>query len=749
MNKCISKRLLFILFGVALLMISTLLTTFYIVRADTITPNDEDFEKALAKAPKGLSWNDKDFTLADFEKAANERPDVTNSMPNVDHKSEKINRAKIFSSSNPNNPHTSIIQMTNGTHQTGAVWSSMDNNNYFDISHDQTTSMWLYFGKNSNNDSNLNGDGMAFVLQNDSLGENAIALSGGLPVNGQSLGVWGADWDYKNHDRTKLSATAIQNSWALEFDTFNNVSSSQYEITGEGVSFDNKNPISGAHIAGNYPASPGTYLSYNSYPKNFFTLNHNNLAGKPKLVDSNWHHVTIHWNSTNSELSYKYDDKNPDTGKPIKQTPSIFKINTNNFDSTTGNPQYFNLNKGKTRLHWGFTASTGKYSENNLLIFESIPSFVDAEVTPTIYDDTLDGKEVTEGLVVDPNDDIRYKYSLNYKGWSREWNNIQATMEVPDNVKFTSGTITYPDSPINKGPRPIPKKVFEDSNTTKNVNYLLPEKLNHDSRNAIIELNGNTGRTTNKQLKVPSAHANFTGDNLITDADTVSFKIDNKSLFLESSSLNPIKIKPNDVVSIPAQVSNSSTNGKPDYTKMNVYQTLNGKTTNAGIAINSNGTFTLKIDGAEIKDAADLSFFVEDPSYYGYGTSNRVTRKIITDGGLSFGIVQPTASFKNIQSYSSNRLVPRLGKWQVDVHDSRETGSSWTVQAKATNLINGQKKLNGHLVYKDPKNDTISTLMNNPVTIATGTKEPLDTDIKNITDSWTSQNGILLAMDHP
>jgi len=756
MNRHVDvKKFSIIILGLLLLLITGLFGGYQIVKgANTLddgkTTNkadNTDFDKALSTAPKGLAWNYGDFVLADFNKAAQSRndPHITNSNNDLNPLSTYQNNADLIKSTNPNSLDTSIIQMTNDQYQTGAVWSNMSKNNYFDVSHEQVASMWLYFGNIIKGD--LPGDGMAFVLQNDPNGENAIALSNGIPVNGQSLGVWGADWDYNNSSSEVVANTAIKKSWALEFDTFLNFQNSSAQITGEGVSFDAAVPnINGQHIAGGYPAQPNTYKRFYDYPKNYFIMNHQGTKDNLTLVDSKWHHVTIKWvpgaSSTDTgTLTYRYNDKNPTTGAPITQG-----VISQNFSI---DPKLLGITSDSTKLYWGFTGSTGRNSENNLLIFESIPSFVDAEATPAIYDDTKGGTEIKSGETVDPNDDIRYTYSLNYKGWAKQWNYINAIMDVPDNVHFTSGTVTYKDSTAGSTPRPIPASVFENINDKK-ITYKLPEGLNKDSRNAVIELKGHTEKIAPKVLNVPSAHASFQGDNLIKDANTVPFKISQKSLSLDSSTGNPIKIKPNDGVDIPAQVSYVGSNGTPNYANMSVYQTLNGKTTRLQNIIHSDGSFTLSIINSDLHDSNDLSFYVQDDNYYyNYGTSNRVTRKIITDGGLSFGIVQPTASFKAIQSYSSNRLVPRLGKWQVDVHDSRETGSSWTVQAKATNLINGQKKLNGHLVYKDPRNNTVSTLINNPVTVATGTKEPLDTDIKNITDSWTSQNGILLAMDHP
>src|SRR5699024_3821774 len=91
----------------------------------------------------------------------------------------------------------------------------------------QTLSMWLYFG--SVKDPRGIPDGMAFVLQNDDRGANAISKLNGKVNNGETLGVWGSDGnkDVTNTDAgyggvTPIQKQAIQNSVAIEFDTETN-----------------------------------------------------------------------------------------------------------------------------------------------------------------------------------------------------------------------------------------------------------------------------------------------------------------------------------------------------------------------------------------------------------------------------------------------------------------------------------------------------------------------------------------------
>lgn len=97
----------------------------------------------------------------------------------------------------------------------GALWSNEKNR--WDLSQKQSISAWLYFGPYDNNPL-ANGNGLAFVLQNDV--RKGQAMGTGL----QGLGVYG--WDLTHIDDTVKPATpniiantSIRNSVTLEFDT--------------------------------------------------------------------------------------------------------------------------------------------------------------------------------------------------------------------------------------------------------------------------------------------------------------------------------------------------------------------------------------------------------------------------------------------------------------------------------------------------------------------------------------------------
>ncbi|WP_334352895.1 lectin-like domain-containing protein [Companilactobacillus sp. HBUAS56257] len=280
-----------------------------------IHSNAQDLNNALNTAPKGLKWSDNNFVKANFDG----------------------NSATIVSpsSKNPNSKDTSVIQMTNDHKQVGGIWSNLTSGNFFNINNDQTVSMWLYLGfyKDTDNITNIAGtrpgDGMAFVLHNDPNGVNSHSVGYDLkekqwlPGNGETLGVWGTDWNFDETNVINIAKNAIQNSVAIEFDTYPDTSKSYGDINNEGASFD-LNGVSGQHIAIGYPGNPEskynvgltkipTYLrhsvekpdgfkndsKYKDLPtpdiKNFYSLNYLTSSSGLNLVDSKWHHLTIKW----------------------------------------------------------------------------------------------------------------------------------------------------------------------------------------------------------------------------------------------------------------------------------------------------------------------------------------------------------------------------------------------------------------------------------------------------------------------
>lgn len=702
------------------------------IHASTSTRKDSDYQNALKTAPKGLSWDDNDFLKANFAD----------------------NQAGVESVTNSDGKKTSIIKVTNDFYQVGGIWSNQKEDNYFDVSHDQTASMWLYFGQEKSV-SPAPGDGMAFVLQNDERGSDAIATgidknSGKIvPANGQSLGVWGPDWTLKGNTSANVASTAIQNSWALEFDTFLD-DITEPSLLGEGVTFDHN--LKGQHIAYNYPADPNTYIKFGQMYSNF-TMNHLGVKDNLNLVDGKWHHLTIHWtkpkpNSSIGQMSYYYNDKNNsinDAGEVITDPNKTISTKEIDVDLTKlglfadHKPgDKYDLSKENTKLHWGFTGSTGKFYENNLIIFESIPSFVDAEATSTIHDDTSNSDIDSTYNQVDPNDELTYNYTLTYNGWTKTWDNINAHMPIPKNINFSSGSVYFPTS---KDSYVIPSESFSNK---KSIDYQLKKSLTSDNRTAIFSLKGKAAPLSPNGLEVPSVNASFIGDNLITDANTPAFKINKRLLNLSSTSPDPIKVKINESATVLGNLSYNNGQFLAN-DNMLVHEYLNGKyldTTRLSFQNPASG-FKLNIKSADLKMKNNFKFFVTDADG---NISNTITREIDVGGSVSFGDISSNISFKTTHTLIKNQLIPRMNDWHINVNDNRDKGSGWTVLAKATELTDRKTNhiLNGNIVYKD-MDGKISNLTNN-VPIASNIKDSDNSETKNIADSWNANNGILLFL---
>ncbi len=233
----------------------------------------------LATAPSGINQLDKVITL----------PSAFSSGV--------ANNATIVDTTNSGAPNTQAVNVISNKKQVGGFWSN--DASRLDLNKDATIKMWLYLGT-----AKSTGDGMAFVLQNDPSGTSAAAQIKPGSIIGETLGTWGLDTNNKQQDPQAVADSAIQNSWALEFDTYANNSTS-YSDAGGGVAFDkgNKNQ----HLATGYPGLATQYKSESvgSWDltgillptRYYFSQNHNNLMNWKNLSNGAWHHLVLKWNA--------------------------------------------------------------------------------------------------------------------------------------------------------------------------------------------------------------------------------------------------------------------------------------------------------------------------------------------------------------------------------------------------------------------------------------------------------------------
>ncbi|AKP63940.1 hypothetical protein FC99_GL001677 [Levilactobacillus koreensis JCM 16448] len=468
---------------------------------------DADYDHAVQTMPRGLPIEG-NFHIPYFMNSV-----IPNSAETV---------------TSPSDSSRQAVQITNDSNQVGSVWADR-NKYYFDFTKNQRAAMWMYFGNMG--DYWKAGDGMAFVVQNDYRGEQAIATTNfsTAPAVGQTLGVWGYASSLPNENETNVARRAIQNSWALEFDTFTNMKSPESANAIPG-SFDfqvgSQNGVDKPqpHIASNYPGVSGkraTYETMNFEKDSYTMMTHNGLIKTP-LSDGSWHHVTIDYKAptdgtTVGSMTYTINDKRlPGSGVQEKQSSTVdFNYSLLKDPDTTG------THIPNTGL-WGFTGTTGNINwENNLVVFEQMPGLVDANGSAKIYNRShLDasGKptEISAGQNVTGGDRLRLDYQLQYNTGRVDWDNIAAEIHLPDHVMVNAGTITYANGKT---------ETVDLSNLSgQDLSFKLGQLLNAENRTATISLDGKADNPAS-DTPVTSQTSKFSGPNAIVTADTPAFNL--------------------------------------------------------------------------------------------------------------------------------------------------------------------------------------------------------------------------------
>ncbi|MCH5465088.1 lectin-like domain-containing protein [Levilactobacillus tujiorum] len=632
-----------------------------------------------------------------------------------------VNSAKVQDSTNPNTLGTQAVQLTNGTNQKGSIWAK--DAMAFDLSKNEKASMWMYFGDKGDKA----GDGMAFVLQNDERGTKAIAVDkNGNPASGETMGVWGYPDDYTSEigGSSKTASQAIQNSWALEFDTFVNKQDPN-EFYDQASDFDLG--LSNPHIMADFPANKETYgrktasVWVNNGVQYYYatTMQHldNAISGSDSSFLSNgaWHHLSLNWDATTSTMTYTFDDKDPATGAPQTGKTQSQKISA----SDLGN---------KTTALWGFTGSTGQNSEDNLVAFEQIPGLVDSSATGTVNDLTQN-KVIASGGSVNTNDRLRLDYKLNYNSGSAPWTNIRAHVKVPTGVTPTKGTITYSDGTSS---------TFDVSGmTNQTIDAKLAQSLTISKPVATVSIYATASSTA---TTVPSSEGNFYGSNAIASASLNGFTVNKlKTSLLLSTSNQILSADQNEDVEVSGLTSLITTSLFPDKNVV-LHPTLNGQDLDT---VNDNGgSFTYTVAASDLKPGGNtLTMYATNK----YGdVSNDITFQI-TVGTLDFGKVSAESTFKPTALIGTTQDVLPADDWQIDINDTRSAGHQWTLQASTTPFTteDGQK-LDGQLQYRtDNGDETLSADAINVVTHST-TGDGSTVDVAN---GWNANSGLHLQVN--
>jgi len=684
------------------------------VEATEVMDTIAEQNAGLSSAPPNLGLDSDLFSVPDFSA-------YTNSSGRT-----QRNNAVLMDSDGRTTGDLRAIRMTSSINQSAAIWSNIDTN-YIDVTKRQTLSMWMYFGPTTHTTTSDGfGDGMAFVLQN---GDTPIAHKGKIIGNGESLGVWGIDNDGSANMSTFLSS-AIPNSWALEFDTHTNDTST---FDGSANSFDIGYP--GQHIAYGYPDDASTYKQnstgflFKSYD---YQLNHDGYS-PVTLHDGKWHHLTIRWNPVTFSASISFNDKNPDGSKgtnPVNITTPT--INAHEFGVVPNN-----------RLRWGFTASTGADYQPNLIAFESIPSSVEGDVTATIKDRTQ-SKDVTDGGTVNSNDALSVNYNLAYQTGRDSWSNIDAKLNLPKNVTYVPdaegnvGEVAYSDGSTE----PIPAKDL--SGTT--LNHTLSKNLDYSERSALssatISLNG-IANTVANDTNVATERSVIDSDNLIQNVDTPAFLIKKSKPITLSLDQNNMSVNANQDANVTGTVAYTDGTAVTN-SNISVHAKLNGTDLDT-TQMNDNdasGKLNLSIPSAKLtNDSNTLEVYIQDEE----GNRSTTSTVIIAKNGSLSLTVDKNYEFKSINQVPASRLIARKGDWDIKVNDGREVSpkSAWKLSASTAGLYNGSKAFNGDMVYRSASGSE-SDLTGPGTQVANGIKNIDGQQTTDVGKLWGNSTGIFL-----
>ncbi|MCT3565819.1 hypothetical protein EFR94_00220 [Levilactobacillus brevis] len=734
-------------------------------------------------------------------KTAQAQSDVTNAvqtmpkgLPLTPYFETGINPGSGFNpvlqnSSNASSTGTQAMQLTSDAVKGGStVWSK--DAFKFNLFKNQKASMWMYFG----NKKDTAGDGMAFVLQNQ--GTNAYS------DQGQSLGVWGVDRssDTIGTKTANLVAdTAIQDSWALEFDTFPNTTqpdtsgiktvggllatkpadkdiaaanSANTKIADLGTGFDSDVGSGEVHIASNYPGDPSTYDveklvtvtqgiwgtgtnssilgvpaggAGNKYTYYWTKMNHEGVlktTDRSYMSDGNWHHLTLDYKAPTTvggfgSMTYTYNDKNPQTG--AVQTSGAYYGDENAEMSKTVDidPSKLGATSDNPLVWWGFTGSTGENTENSLVAFEQIPNVANINSSGTMTDTTTN-KVISDKSTIQGNDHVKVNYNVSYDSGTSAWENIKSKIAVPQNITYKTAKITY-----TKKSGATETVTLDSSDISQNgIDLQLDHDLNNESDSdyvsADITLTG-VAKNPSTQTTIAATTGSFTGTQAIASVDIPSFKVAPSTLNLQLDQ-SKVTASGDSDVQLTGKITSTATLDSND--KLILHPSINGNdlTTSKLSTTDKPGIFTVSVPVKQLSSGENtFEVYATDST----GNSSNTGAVTITLGSLSFGTVSDSAAFKDTTLDGSQQTAGTNGDWNLNVQDTRAVGSQWTLSAKISQpfKVNDQA-LKGSLMYKTANGTEAITADNTP--IVTHTKTASDSSTTNVAGSWNTDSGLLL-----
>ncbi|MFB9769008.1 lectin-like domain-containing protein [Lactiplantibacillus modestisalitolerans] len=666
---------------------------------------DSAVSTSLATAPSGLNQLEQLFTVPGT---------FSNGI---------ANSAKIADATNPDAPNTQVVQVVGSKKQLGGFWSN--DANRINLNQDTTLKAWLFLGSSLSATKSA-GDGMAFVMQNDSNATTAAAQLKPGSIIGETLGTWGVDTDNKRKDPQAIAATAIQNSWALEFDTYANNSTS-YGDAGNGTSFDKG--VKTQHIATGYPGEASTYNSevQKSWDltgliwstRYYFSQNHDNLVTNLNLGTGGWHHLVLQWSAANQTMTYTFDDVHPDgSNNPAAITKT-----------TPIDPSVFKTSDGLVR--WGFMGATGSNTSANMVVIESVPNLVQAEADVTVTDTTKQ-TVVKDGAKVKAKHGLRYDYQLNYLGGQQAWDNVVADLNLPANVTFDQAVIKYANGQEQALTAPAADAT--------SVTYTLDHALAADNESATITL---TGKADDVSVNSPTTAptSTFKNKSFETTASAPDFTITVDQaieLFILKSEYtaskgDDVRVTGLVIAEDSVQLKNSD---------ITIHPTLNGEKLTAFQMSDADesGFFSLTIKGDQLNVGAnDLRLWAVDVD--DNESPEARTKITVKSGELGFKAVATNSSFKPITLDGNAQLTDRHDDWELVVSDERGKGGAWQLQASVSDFKNAAgQKLPGDVLFKQDGQTTVLSAIGAVIAERQTTS---DTDEVDVAGQWRADDGLL------
>ncbi|WP_334329751.1 lectin-like domain-containing protein [Companilactobacillus sp. HBUAS59699] len=678
-----------------------------------------------------------------------------------------------------------VVQMTDKTNQLASIWGKMATAdapdtpyNYFDVTKEQNFSAWMYFG----DDFTRSGDGMAFVIQNDPNGIDAIskkltALGGSYPQTGETIGVWGG---FGSPTAQKMADGAIKNSFALEFDTHHNDTNMTWQgfIWQQGDFFDGlksgKDFVNkGQHIAWSYPNQASAYHEGQNVWTNYFDLVHHDvinnlvLSGNDKIKEV-WHHFTFKYmppsgDSTIAHISYVFDDKDYDGS--IRKYRYWDKRPRKKGDHIDIDTKYFHLKPGQKRIRWGFTSATGSpgtKDTNNAIVLESIPAVADIKTSSSLYDFTqereiLDHDQNQQADVnVNNGDKLEFDYLLNYNSGLAETGPITTKMNLPDYVDFKPkadgviGKVICNDKTIDLTQDELGEELDDQGKTVKFLNFKL-DSLGYDNNNVRIKLFGNAdigSDVSSKVTNVQQAHTSFSSPHYKGDLMSPQFSINpvEDTLTAAATSAKVVKVQHSQKFEMNGKIEYAK-GSKFDNNKLSLHTVVDQGTPNVTeLPITQDSQqkhYSIMMKASSLSlGRHTITVYVSDAKHR---FSNKVDYEVIVDKDTTVLNLQsdPSYSFQDVNQTYAPQLIHRKGKWNLKVES---LNSIWSLKVRASSLINSKSKLPlaGGLIYRD--GNTEVPLNSEPVLLGEDNTLSNQDRIFDIAGNWLQDSGILLKV---